>query len=219
MAKPTIYYFNIRGRAEVMKLALEYAKVAYEIGLVDYQTMKADKEHYPFGQCPRYTDDQVDLVQSNTILRYIARKYNLDGKTDVEKAIVDMAMEGVESLRGKYVALIYQDQLAEPAKEAFAKAHIHKDSTAGRNGGAHLDYLDWFLRKSGTGHVAGTSITMGDLCVWEMLDLLLRVFPDIIKAEYPALAKFHADISEAPGIKEYLASDRRLAQVNNNNLG
>lgn len=28
-----------------------------------------------------------------------------------DRATVDMAIEGVESLRGKYVALIYQDQL------------------------------------------------------------------------------------------------------------
>lgn len=41
----------------------------------------------------------------------------------------------------------------------------------------------------------------------------MRIFPDAIKAEYPLLAKHFDDIAAAPGVKEYLASDRRLPQV------
>ena len=32
---------------------------------------------------------------------------------------------------------------AESKKEEFAKTHLSKDSVSGRNGGAHLDYLEW----------------------------------------------------------------------------
>ncbi len=44
---------------------------------------------------------------SNSILRYLGRKYAIDGKTEADKVLVDEVMEGVESLRTKYVSLIY----------------------------------------------------------------------------------------------------------------
>ena len=54
---PTLHYFNLRGRAEVMKLALEYSGVAYDVAPVDFAAMKSDREHYPFAQCPRCAAD------------------------------------------------------------------------------------------------------------------------------------------------------------------
>jgi len=219
MAKPTIQYFNIRGRAEVMRIALAYKNVDYDVVPVDYPAMKADTITYPFGQVPRYYDDQVDLVQSNVIHRYIGRKYGLLGSNEKQQCAADMVMEGVEALRSKYVALIYQDQLSDTAKEAFWKAHIDKASAQGRNGGTHLALLAGILERAGTGYVAGTSTpTMGDLCLWEMFDLLARVFPNI-KEEYPSLAELHTRVAGLPGIKEYLTSPRRPEQPNANNLG
>jgi hypothetical protein len=61
----------------------------------------------------RYVDDEVDMVQSNAILRHIGRKYGLMGSTEKEHSVIDMAMEGVESLRMKYLGLIYQAQMSE----------------------------------------------------------------------------------------------------------
>lgn len=43
--------------------------------------------------------------------RYLGRKYNLLGSGEQEMVAVDMVMEGVESLRVKYVNLIYVDKL------------------------------------------------------------------------------------------------------------
>jgi hypothetical protein len=43
--------------------------------------------------------------------------------------------------------------------------------------------------------------------------------PCLSLRQYPDLVAFHAHISELPGIKEYLASDKRSAKVNGNGLG
>jgi hypothetical protein len=93
-------------------------------------------QFFTFSSSHRYIDGEVSLVQSNTILRYvrisgcdlacdavvtcwrnvhrfIAEKYELYGATTTEKYTVDMLLEGIESLRSKYLGLIYTDSLVQ----------------------------------------------------------------------------------------------------------
>lgn len=44
-------------------------------------------------------------------MRYLATKHGLMGSSPKEAAMIDMVMEGVESMRAKYGNLIYGDQL------------------------------------------------------------------------------------------------------------
>ena len=91
ITKPTLTYFNTSGRADLLRLILEVAGVAYDYEALnvpfypstgkdwfDYKQENAD--HLLFGQVPRYQDGSVDLVQSNAIARYLAQKYGLAGK-------------------------------------------------------------------------------------------------------------------------------------------
>lgn len=41
---------------------------------------------------------------------------------------------------GVFVNMFMQ---SDAAKEAFVKTHISKENVNGRNGGAHIDYLEW----------------------------------------------------------------------------
>ena len=59
----------------------------------------------------RFVDGEVDVCQSNAILRYIGRKWHLMGASEKQACMADVAMEGVESLRSKYLVLIYQNNL------------------------------------------------------------------------------------------------------------
>eukprot|EP00198_Chlamydomonas_reinhardtii_P011790 XP_001701127.1 flagellar associated protein [Chlamydomonas reinhardtii] len=219
MSRPVIHYFPIRGRAKVLRLAIVAGGDDFDVVDVNYQEQKSDREKYPFGQCPRLVDGDLNIVQSNTIARYLARKYKLQGKDETEMVAVDEIMEGVESLRVKYVNLIYNDKLEEAAKDLYWKTYFDKTTSEGRNGGAHMVYLANFLAKNGGKHTVGAGLTIADLCLWEILDLHLRIFEDAIKKEYPELVVFHDHIASQPGIKEYLASPKRLAAPNANTLG
>lgn len=53
MSKPVIHYFPIRGRAEVLRLAIVAGGDDFDTVDVNYTEQKADREKYPFGQCPR----------------------------------------------------------------------------------------------------------------------------------------------------------------------
>lgn len=52
----------------------------------------------PFGQVPVLEVDGQVLAQSNTIARYLARKYGLAGKNDWEQALADMYADNINDL-------------------------------------------------------------------------------------------------------------------------
>jgi len=202
-----------------MKLICAAKDIPFEVKDVDFANMKADRKAWPFGQAPRLVDGDIDICQSNTIIRYLARKGGLNGANEKEATAVDMIMEAVESLRVKYGALIYQDQLADAAKAAYYTAHIDPSSQEGRNGGAHFGYLDTLLKASGSGFMVGSGLSAADLCVFDIVDLHVRIFPEQMAKDYPELVGLHARISELPGVKEYLAGPQRMQKINGNDLG
>lgn len=216
-----LHYFPVRGRGEVFKLECAVAGLEYELRDVDYQAMKTDRKAYPFGQCPRLVDGDVDICQSNAIIRHVARKAGLYGKDNTEAALVDMVIDAVESLRTQYYGLVYVNELAPEAKATYWATHGALDSTEARNKGSHLAYMEGLLARNGGGgaYVIGTALSAADLCLWDIIDLHLRIFGDELRASYPLLVSHHTRVAALPGIKEYLASPARVEKVNGNGLG
>ena len=165
-----------------------------------------------------YGDDTVDnLSQSNAILRHIGRKYNLYGASIADAARIDAVIEGVESLRAKYIDLIYNAQLANDAKAAYCAKHCSPATISDRNGGAHLSYLEVILGQGP--FMVGTSLSIADIAVFDVVDLHLRILDAEVRAAYPGLVTHHARVAAVPGVAKYLASPLRMAKVNGNDLG
>ncbi len=93
----SLTYFDGRGLAEVPRLVLAEAGVKFEDRRVkDIATLKAE---LPFGQVPLYQDGDFKLVQSQAIIRYVARTHNLYGKDAKEAALIDQIGDGIQDLR------------------------------------------------------------------------------------------------------------------------
>jgi glutathione S-transferase P len=208
MTKPVLNYFPLRGRGEVIRLILHYKNIEYDEVVTDYAAMKANKDDFPFGQVPHFTDSNgFGLVQSNAIIRHLARTYNLYGASNVEHAQVDVVLDSVEDMRQKYIRLIYQDRLSDAGKEEYA-----------RNLPAVLEPFEHLLTKNGGRSFVGSSLTVADFAVFDILDLHMRIMPDII-AQFPALSALHQAIAADPNVAAYLKSDKRQSKINGNSLG
>ncbi|GFH05751.1 uncharacterized protein HaLaN_00262 [Haematococcus lacustris] len=55
---------------------------------------------------------------------YLGRKYRLEGKTEADKVVVDMMVEAVESLRSKYVELIYVNKFIRNGKDGLLTGEL-----------------------------------------------------------------------------------------------
>lgn len=215
------HQFCRAGRGEPIRLAMAALSVEFEEKAVEYPKMKANLEEYPCAQCPRFVDEDVDMVQSNAIMRHIARKYDLYGTSLAQKAAVDMVIDTVESLKLKHWTLIYVDELSDEAKKKVWDAHFDPESVNGRNGGAHMGYvMNMILKYGSKGFAAGDSFTVADILVFDVFDIFKRIYGDTLSTTYPDLQSHWDKIAQMPGIREYMASDARCkSQQNANGLG
>ena len=220
---PTLFYFPLRGRGETLRLTLSLKNIEWHESVPEYSSLKATagSSEFPFGQLPTMTINGFHLAQSDAILRHLGRMYGLYGETLEEHARVDEALLGVESIRTKYVELVYMHSFSDEAKKKYAADHIAKESVNTRNGGAHFAYLEGLLVRNGGDFLVGKSVSIADIQLFDMVDLHLRqcAFPDEIRSLYPSLVSHHDRIAAIPQIHAYLNGPKRCEKVNGNGLG
>ena len=69
-----LYYFDLYGRAEPIRILLDHAKVDYEdvrVSGPSWKELKEDTEKCKYGQIPILEKDGKFYSQSNSILRYL----------------------------------------------------------------------------------------------------------------------------------------------------
>ena len=74
-----LYYFDIYGRAEPFRFLLWHAKVEYEdirIKGEEWPKLRAENpEKFEFGQLPMFEENGVFISQSNSIMRYLGKRF------------------------------------------------------------------------------------------------------------------------------------------------
>ena len=60
-----------------------------------------------FPNLPWYIDEKVKLTQSNAILRYIGRKYNIYGNNDNEASEIDMLIDTAADIQQAVIKIIF----------------------------------------------------------------------------------------------------------------
>ena len=122
-------YFPVRGRAEISRLALEYAQVEYEDKRVTMEEWAELKPTFPFGQLPYFEDGDIAIPQSMSILRHIGRSYGvylkdkmqtyfpltfvpvgLYGSGNAEAARVDAIVDGTQDFHVSMMKVILSDK-------------------------------------------------------------------------------------------------------------
>jgi glutathione S-transferase len=79
MAKPVITYFDIRARAEPIRLILEEVEVEYEERRVRARDWQELNPRTPFGRLPAYREGDLEIWQSHAVFRHLARVHDLYG--------------------------------------------------------------------------------------------------------------------------------------------
>jgi len=167
-----LYYFDIPGKAEALRLALKYSKIPFEDyrfkGMAEFLEMKTSGE-LMFGQVPALKITPIDnpkdtkmLNQSAALLRFIAKcnpKAELYPSDPVlaakADAIVDQETDTFMGYRTtKYPSRYGLTFLDDPANENFlegAKQEISSKIIPG-----HLAKLEELVKMGGTEWLAGT---------------------------------------------------------------
>jgi prostaglandin-H2 D-isomerase / glutathione transferase len=113
-----LVYFNGRGLAEVSRLLLalggeDYNDFRYPLEIIDWKTHNMVKDEFDtakkenkllssLNKVPFLEVDGTIIPQSKSIERYLARRYNLMGDTDLESARIDSICECIRDFKDLY---------------------------------------------------------------------------------------------------------------------
>ncbi|CAH3180261.1 unnamed protein product [Porites evermanni] len=97
-----LYYFPIRGRAEMARWAFAAAKIDFEDVRLSSEEWAKEKAsgRAPFGQMPFLVTPEGNVVaQSGAIMKYICKKGGVSPSDSFDEALADMIHDGVYDLR------------------------------------------------------------------------------------------------------------------------
>jgi len=212
-----LHYWPARGRAEPIRLAMVLAGLEWTEKYVTDEILaetkkKAGTAESPFGQWPMLSEGDMLLAQLQAILKHIGRAHGMYGSRNrMEDYLVDSFMIGADALRAKFSDMIWEHGNTPEAREKFEKNHLDLEAKTGRNGGAHLAYLEGYLERSETDWVAaGKKLTVADIILFDLFDAIAKEFGmEKLAKLYPKCAAHHKTFSEIEEVAEYLKSDKR----------
>ena len=203
MAKPTIIYFDIRARAEPIRLILEELGIEYEDQQVRPEEWPELKPKTPFGWLPAYREGNLEIWQSHAIYRHLARVHDLYGSNEEQRVRCDVVEEALADVNTLIGRAPWRPGF-EKTREEFIRSEL---SPA-------VARLERFLRtnEAGTSFWVGSSLTFVDLIAFAFFDSTGAMFPEAM-ADHPVLQEFCDEIAARPRIAAYLRSSRRPAAI------
>jgi glutathione S-transferase len=197
-------YFNLRGKAEYIRLLFAAAGVDYEDHRIDRQTdwPGTIKDSTPFGQLPILTIDGKTFSQTLPVGRYIADKYGLSGHTELDKLRSDMIVHCVEDILTAVVKVRFTE-------DPETKAKFQKNLTENQLP-AFFRHLEKLLieNNGGNGFYVGDSLGSADIAVFNCLNHLVpmaNLDPPFNCSEYPKLQALSDRVKANPKIAAWIA--------------
>lgn len=213
------YWPNIQGRGEFVRLALEGAGIPYrdrareagEDGLIAH--MKALSGRTPFAP-PFLEIDGFTIAQVANILLYLGERHDLAPSSIADRmwlhqlqlTVADIVAE-VHNVHHPVEMMAYYDEQKAEAKRAakqFREARMPK----------FLGYFEDAIAANPGDWLIDSRPTYADYSLFQLVEGLRYMFPKRMAAlepDHPRLVALHDLVGRQPGIKAYLASDRRIA--------
>ncbi|XP_023931567.1 glutathione S-transferase Mu 1 [Lingula anatina] len=196
-------YWDIRGLAQPARLLLHYVgqefeDKRYETGPApDFNKDSWNNEKFslelPFPNLPYFKDGDSKIVQSNAIMRSIARKHNLCGTTEDEMVKCDIMENQSMDFRNGFVRLCYS-----PDYETLRPEYLKSLPATLKLLSDFLGENPWF---------AGKNLTFVDFIMYELLDQH-RMFEPTCLDDHKNMRDFLDRFEALPAIKKYMKSEQ-----------
>jgi len=191
-----VHYFNARGRAEPIRLVLVAANQKFEDVRIEQADWPKVKGTTPTGVVPFVeTPEKSILIQSGAITRYLAKKYDLFGKSELEYYAVEKTLFQLSDIFEELRKLFF---VPEAQYE-----NVKKEFKEGKAKGLTTDLVK-FLAESKTGFFAGSTPTVADLSAICLFDSLQKLAPEFLN-DFKELTAHRAKVLTAlPKVAEWI---------------
>ena len=167
-----LVYFNGRGLAEISRMVLaiggeEYKDVRYPMKIIDWSKHQMEKEEFEkdkangklvrsLNKLPYLEVDGVVVPQSKSIERFLAKKYNLMGTSDIEALRIDSLCECVRDFKDAYQSVRKAENKVEATNQWFTKTLVEK-----------LSLLENLV--DGNGFTVGEKLSLSDVVLYAFI--------------------------------------------------
>jgi len=206
MSKTTFGYWKVKGLGSTVRVILHHVGEDYEEKLyglqADSENMREQwlKEKYTLGldfpNLPYYIDGDLKITQSNAIIHYLGIKYNLNGKTPKEEAIVAMVQGEIYDWRMSIARAVYN-----PEYLTLRPAVIETLKTK-------LKEMDAFI--GGKKFILGDDVTVADINLYDVLDNIMLFEPGLVES-FDNLKNLKHNVENLPNVAAY---NRRSDLIN-----
>jgi len=193
-------YFDIQGRAEVIRLCFKAAGVPFQDIRITGEEWAKLKEKTPYGGLPILEMDGQTFGESGAIMRWAARKFGLAGKTDADELMVEAVVTQSIGLLDEFVVWHFckdeekKEELATKVKELCTKFCKCWDAVAKEHKSSSRTYT----------YLVGNTLTVADLAMLQSMNILGKL-PGFDLTPYKKLMSNKATVECVPTLKEYLA--------------
>jgi len=203
-------YFNLRGRGEPLRLMFHYLKVNFVDTGIEFKDWPTEKAKQPLGQLPVLIEAQgslppIQIPQSMTIARHLARTFNLYGSTEQEHTTADMVSDTVTDM-----ALAFTKARGFPGSWLADQKAIDEFYAKSGPFEMFVKHFENFITKnpSQSGFTVAAAPVYSDFQVYEAFDTYhFKVKPKSLDAS-PKLQAFMEKMRNLDGVKQYLPKQR-----------
>ncbi|UMM33133.1 hypothetical protein L5515_006722 [Caenorhabditis briggsae] len=200
MTVPQLFYFDLRGFGEYIRLLFRDNQIEFEDIRLDHEPKdncldrglewQELKKSMIFGQMPCLKHDGKEYVQTGAIMRHLARIHGLNGSDEDEATFLDMFFEGVRDTRKEYSRFIYYDS---PKREEMLESILPRD----------LADFEKLMKVHPGEFIIGDKPNYADYILFEELDVYTHLHATILD-KYPSLKAFWVKMWQRPNLKAYL---------------
>lgn len=195
-----LYYFNLRARAEFIRLILAAGGLPWEDARFDYKQWPQDKPKMLLGQVPVLElPDNTQLPQSFAIARYVAHESGLAGKNNLESAKIDAVVDTQWDMSDKFLKTVVFEKDQIKKKEELDK-FLTTDLPA---------YIEKLMKlktaySSNPKYFVGDSLSWADIFVYQSMDRVVREAPQTKNKLDDYFKQGFDAVLDNPGIQKYL---------------
>uniref|UniRef100_A0A914KML6 glutathione transferase n=1 Tax=Meloidogyne incognita TaxID=6306 RepID=A0A914KML6_MELIC len=200
MVQYKLYYFDLRGLGEAIRLCFHYAGETFEDTRFTAENWPNEKNKFFYGKVPVLEVDGKQLSQSGAILQYLSNKFGLAGKDDWEKAKIVEIFDFYKDVYNELAPYIY-------AKWGIREGDVDKLRKDVFIPGAERVFPLFvkLLAESGSGFFVKSGLTYVDFVLAEYFELVRSFEPEIV-GKYKELTDFVDKVYAEPKLKTYLST-------------
>mmetsp|Transcript_22009 Transcript_22009/g.21268 ORF Transcript_22009/g.21268 Transcript_22009/m.21268 type:complete len:243 (+) Transcript_22009:87-815(+) len=199
----TLYYFAGRGLADQIRWMLAATRISYTTQVITTNSRfkSMAKVQLPLGQLPLLQIDNLEIVQSQACVRYLAKRGKINGSTPQEEVKCDMIAESCRDLIGLCTAAPFI-RYNNDVKKEFAQ-HIAKMKEVWKKNSSRYEII---LKSNGGEYLVGKELSYADVLVAHALTWFVEECgPEIVIAT-PLLVGLQNKVVNLPGVRAFIRS-------------